>query len=113
MKADSETKQCEAIKPNGERCKRRTQYGDYCLIHQSALDEIAAQEAEMERGYSLVVDEDNYNFIMWLVERPEFDFSDENMVIDWMMRSLLRGNMLYQTKETFNFLHDVWIHENR
>ena len=113
MTEDMETKQCEAIKANGERCKRRTKVGDYCLIHQSALDENAAQEAELEEGFTLVVDEDNFNFIMWLVNRPEFDFKDENMVIDWMLRSMLRGQMLHQTRETFNFLHDVWIHENR
>ena len=107
------TKQCEGTTAKGTQCKRMTHKGDYCIVHQSVIDEAQAIDNEWPEALTLVVDEDNYNFIMWLTGRPEFDFKDENGVISWMLRSMLKGNMIYQTKETFNFLHDVWIHENR
>jgi len=102
-----ETKQCIAVRANGERCKRRTSVGDYCLIHQRFVDDVIAQEDELEIATTIIVSERNKSRIDYFMNCQDYDFKNVDLFIDYLFRIARQNNKL------MSLLHDAWEISNR
>lgn len=83
-------KRCEAIKADGERCRRDVWKGyRLCSVHQKMRDMREMEERSLELGKPVVLNPRNVACIGYMIESGNENLESADEVISWAFRHVL------------------------
>lgn len=88
------TRQCAGTNKDGSQCKKRISEGELCYFHQKVIDEKAKQASELEEAAGLQISAYNRQRIEFLLVRPEFDFKNADLLLNWLFENARKSNRL-------------------